>query len=256
MNLQPRKVDKPLVLYGYGKLGHLAEEVFKKLRIPYAILDKDGWIKVLPFTLPLNKTSLLAICVGSESYTSVTAPLIAADWKDIMPVWDIIEAYPEIGIHNGWFVGEVTDEDDRECGKLVWDDEESFMHRWAFVNWHMNREEYPKIVIDKTPDSDRAVLPSTLIDIEARRKVETYFPRDFPISIHAEGLELETLKLNMPLFIKRRPRMKVACYHSRDGLWKIPKILMENLKDYIFMFRMTAYMGTGAYVYCVPKERV
>jgi hypothetical protein len=38
----PRRVDKPLVLYGYGKLGHLAEEIFYELKIPIAAIIWDA----------------------------------------------------------------------------------------------------------------------------------------------------------------------------------------------------------------------
>ena len=40
--LAPVKVKKPLILYGKGKLGKLAVEIFEELKIPiYEIMDKD-----------------------------------------------------------------------------------------------------------------------------------------------------------------------------------------------------------------------
>jgi hypothetical protein len=76
------------------------------------------------------------------------------------------------------------------------------------------------------------------------------------ISIHNEGYELQTIQDSIEVFKKDKPRLEVACYHSRDGLWKIEKFLMDNLPDYTWTFRLTAYMGQGAYIYGCPKEEV
>jgi hypothetical protein len=150
-------------------------------------------------------------------------------------------------------VGEVTKEDELEMGKLVWDDEMSFMHRWAFVNWHMNRKEWPRIEVEARLDT----LPSTLADIEARRLINKL--SDAPmksISIHNEGCELETLKENFALLKKYRPKIDVACYHNRDGLYLIEKTLMDILSNYRWKFRLHGYMGQAAYIYGTPEEKL
>jgi hypothetical protein len=76
----------------------------------------------------------------------------------------------------------------------------------------------------------------------------------FGVVIHNEGLELETLWYYMDTIRTSRPKLAVACYHSSDGLWRIPKLLMENLAEYEFKFRLHAYMGLAAVLYCTPKE--
>jgi hypothetical protein len=241
----PRKVDRPLVLYGYGRLGHLAEEIFKELGIPIVgYWNKD--------CIPARVENLLvAICVATEPYEKVTAPLKAAGWEDTVPVWDIVEAYPEVGIRNGWFAGEMTHEDRENVSKVVlkFSDRVSVSHYYAFLDWRKYHDE-----LDYVPAMD--ALPSTLANIRERQRVITF--ADLPmrnISIHAEGAELKTLEVNMPLFQRYRPTLCCACYHSRDGLYLIEKTLMDNLPRYIWQFRLHAYMGQGAYIYGTPEEK-
>jgi hypothetical protein len=244
--MKPRSVDRPLALYGKGKLGKLAGEIFHELKIrPAYVMDEKCSHKALP------KDVLLAICVATEPYHVVTAPLYRAGWEDIVPVWDIIEAYPRIGLHNGWGVNEFEVKDKREIRSLCWDDAKSYSYYNAFLNWRGYRE-FPE---DYLLRGRRPCLPSTLMDIRLRQRV-SYFG-DAPmkkIDIHCEGCELKTLEENMYLFQKYRPKIDVACYHSQDGLWKIQRFLMDNLTDYKFIFRMCAYMGQGAYMRCAPKR--
>jgi len=247
--MNPRRVDRPLALYGGGKLGALAGEIFRELKIrPAYVLDKTCSFKALP------KDVLLAICVATEPYGSVIAPLHKAGWEDIVPVWEIIEAYPRIGIHNGWTVAwrDLLIKEEDQCDTIFSGlDRKSQVHYRSFVGWRTTHFEQVDMKLLK-----KRCLPSTLADIRKRQRV-IYFD-DAPmkrISIHNEGRELKTLVENMYLFQKYRPTIEVACYHSPDGLWKIPFFLMENLADYKFAFRMTAWMGQGAYIYCTPKER-
>ncbi len=254
----PRKVDKPLVLYGYGKLGHLAEEIFKELKIPLSyIIDKNRIFPKNPEECWAMERSLLAICVASEPYNQVVAPLKAAGWTDIVPVWDIIDAYPEVGIHNGWVAPwcDTSFEEEDECDRVMagLGDKLSKIHyERGHLGWR--RTHYEQSGLEITP---REPLPSTLADIRRRQRVDTY--ADAPmktIDIHNEGCELKTLEVNMPLFQKYRPSLSVAVYHSRDGLYKIEKFCMENLPDYRWTFRLTAYCGQGAYLIGCPKERL
>jgi hypothetical protein len=259
----PRKVDKPLVLYGYGKLGHLAEEIFNRLKIPiYGIMDsKMPHLKILDGGAEhFRSDCLLAICVAREPYGPIRQYLAKAGWEDIVPVFDIIEAYPEIGIHSGWFKGRMTKREFDAVDYILsrWEDGWSWYHYLAFTIWH--NEGHPELHFHPwcPVEYPSEPLPSALADIEARRNVWLWLdkPMPYPTSIHAEGKELENLERNIDVFKKRRPILNVACYHNRDGLWKIPKFLMDNLKDYEFKFRLHAYMGIGAYMYCTPKERI
>lgn len=259
----PRKVDKPLVLYGYGKLGHLAEEIFGELKIPIAgIFDKSRWSVCKSSLGPdQQEIALLAICIATEPYTQVIAPLIATGWKDIVPVWDIVEAYPEVGIGNGWFT-EIPPKKPKKIDNdgvafvlsNLSDNDRSHNDYLNFILWHQNHfESHPSSWWN--PDlKNNPSLPSTLADIRARQRVIIYDRPQESVSIHAEGLELATLEANMDSLSWYRPKIECACYHSRDGLWKIEKYLMDNLENYIWTFRIHAYMGQGAYIYGTPKE--
>ncbi len=250
----PRRVDKPLVLYGYGKLGHLAEEIFKELGIPI-----DGvFSNYAPLHLMGDKDRLLAICIATEPYQKIISSPIFDGWTDIVPVWDILEAYPEVGIHNGWFVGKTSDQD--EDGIL--DTQKAFSyegcsswHYLQFRKWHESREEWSSQNYPIVPGPS---LPSTLADIRARQCIGLMHDGIWKnrIDFHLEGYEYESLVINMDLLQKHRPSLSVACYHSRDGLWKIQKFCMENLPDYRWSFRLHSFMGQGAYVYGIPNEKI
>jgi len=249
----PRKVDKPLVLYGMGKLGKLAHEIFTEIGVDvFTGIDRD---MPFDFSRSAREKALIAVCIASEPYEPIADHLRSVGWTDIVPVWDIIEAYPECGIRNGWFVGELTPEDIQGINYVMrhFKDLLCRMSYSAFISWREYRDDYPYIPVKPIP-----ALPSTLADIRARQRVgtwDTWQWGDGPttVTIHAEGLELETIEKNLSDFIRYRPKISVACYHSRDGLWKIPKLLMDNLKDYRFKFRLHAYQGQAAFLYAEPK---
>jgi hypothetical protein len=249
--MKPRLVDKPLVLYGKGQLGKLAVEVFNELNIPIAgIMDKDS-------LLPAGN-ALVAVCVASSPYRPIYDFLVAQGWEDIVPVYDVFEAYPECGIGSGWFA-KPTEEDTQNTFYVMYklEDITSRLHYSCFLDWRVSRADYPNLTITPKPG-----LPTTLAAIRERKVIgiyESYFVNGLPtlkyVDIHAEGCELEMIQANIEVFRGQRPNIIVSCYHSRDGLWKIQKMLMENLKEYRFVFRLHAYLGTGAYLYAIPKER-
>ena len=246
----PRRIDKPLILYGYGRLGHLAEEIFKELKVPIQqIIDKT----IIWNLTPDAPKSLVAVCVATEPFNYIKEYLLKAGYEDIISVWDIIEAYPEIGIHNGWFAEDLTSKDIEEMRRLQWDDIYSKIAYLCFWTWHKQRIELSEYSIMPFKES----LSSTLADIRARQKVRLWSNSHITFAdIHAEGKELETIEANMEVFKKRRPNLSVSCYHSRDGLWKIEKTLMDNLPDYRWTFRLHAYSGQAAYIYGMPLKKL
>lgn len=270
----PRKVDKPLVVYGNGKLSALAREVFYKLNIPLVgIVDKSC---AFPQNHP--RDAMLVICVTTEPYQKIIEPLIAAGWKDIVSVYDVFEAYPECGIMSGWQIGEMTKEENENEMKVSssLSDLLSRRHYNAFIGWHENRTE---IDIPVSPN-DRWAIPevtsvlhdheviykshdgSNLEDIETRRNCRAWLKGWHPpgyvftyIQLHLEGKELEAAQTSIPYFQKHRPIIAVTVYHTRDGLWKIEKELMDGLEKSRFYFRCHAFQGQAAIMYCVPEER-
>jgi len=260
MEIGPREVNKPLILYGYGKLGHLAEEIFTELGIPIrGILDRKemivrSWISE-KWDLPEN--SLVAVCVASEPYGPIEKQLKEQGWTDVVPVWDILEFYADkTGLHNGWLAGKLDVEDKNgiaDVSNILLDS--SRPYAWLgyiqFLRWRVLRDDQDSFPVElATPPQ-----PSTLADIRARQRFEMY-PDSKEVNIHAEGKELEIIEQNMGMFKKCRPVIACACYHSRDGLWKIQKTLMDNLPNYRWSFRLTAYMGQSAYLYGTPEEKL
>ena len=75
------------------------------------------------------------------------------------------------------------------------------------------------------------------------------------IKIHTEGTELEIIKGGLKTIISNRPIIVTTCYHNRDGLWKLPFQLINNLEDYTYYFRLHSWCGTGAVIYAIPEER-
>ena len=242
----PRKVDKQLVLYGMGNLGKLAAEIFTELGIPYRMTDRhDPDVGVCDD----HEAVLVAVCVATEPYSPIEEKLKLLGFKYVFRVWDIIETYPEIGIHNGWEAKpSEADWDKVRCVKERFDGL-SKSHYDVFILEHMNCE---LTNIERPPKES---LPSTLKDIRKRQVIFNFEFMPKHVVVHQEGYELETIKANLKRLQAFRPSLEVACYHSRDGLWKIPKFLMDNLPDYDFKFRLHAYQGQGAYIYCTPKER-
>jgi hypothetical protein len=259
--ITPRKVDKPLVLYGYGKLGHLAEEIFNELKIPiHMIIDNamPTYFVLNPEDgepLPRNEV-LVAVCVATEPYSGIDLQLKKWGFEDIVPVWDILEAYADrTGINNGWMVVGLSPVEMGEIACVYQGFSDLISRRCynAFIQWRQNHAELD------VPVEPNESLPSTLADIRARQKAEIIYivGGQYPIIIHNEGHEMETLERNIDTFIdtfkENRPILHVACYHSRDGLWKIEKFLMDNLNNYAFTFRLHGYMGQAAYIYGVPN---
>ncbi|MFA5385820.1 MAG: hypothetical protein WC364_14390 [Eubacteriales bacterium] len=287
--LQPRKVNKPLILYGYGNLGHLAEEIFKELNIPILkILDKK--IQYAGVKKEWKATCLVAHCCVIEPYFShikvrsktrhrrilpISMRLRELGWMDVVPVWDIIEAYPEANIHNGFFSGEYSKEDQktvRIVAQHFFADHLSKIHYHYFLTWKKMRIE-ESLWVHKPLLNLRYKIPevlaairirdryfsehpgSTLADLRKRQYVHVFNKPYNYIELHAEGYELQSLEANKEYLQEHRPILCITTYHSRDGLWKIPMFVYENLKDYSLLFRVHAYQGQAAVLYCIPSER-
>jgi FkbM family methyltransferase len=358
-----RKVDKPLILYGAGDLGKMAKEYFERLRIPFLyVVDANPeryvgsatWrgISVLkPADVPQKdrERSLLAICIATVSHTEVTDPLRKQGWMDIVPFYDIAEAYvDQCPLSNGWFTGPLDDADREGIVYALdhWADDVSRAYHLQFIAWHSLRME---MIFDRAPvtTKDRFFVPeivSLLHDKEffldggahhgevslrfmdtvrhrfskicavepdkhnvkvlrakfaelsssvsqkidviecalgkqagaakffhgldyasqlssmteevalVRRLDDMDIPATF-IKLHLEGWEYEALQGGMKMLNQYRPILAITTYHKRNGLWQLPVLLMKELEDYVFLFRLHSWMGTGSVLYAIPRER-
>lgn len=244
-----RLVDKPLVLYGTGKLGKLAKEIFNRLGFFNYMIDKD-----IPPRMDSIKNYLAVVCIATSPYNEIRSYLEKLGYIDISPFWEIVNAYPSVGIKNGWENDEEPPSVMRKINNMF-SDNVSKLHfssfwRWRSDHWHIKQKE-----IVPTPSNEfiEMSLPSDLNSIYARMRVEYHMENGWLI-FHNEGLELPSLFLHKHL-LQKGFRIAVACYHSPDGLTRIPQFLFDNLRGYDFYFRCHAYMGQAAYIYCIPKEQ-
>jgi FkbM family methyltransferase len=155
----PRVVDKPLVLYGAGKLGKMAKEYLDLIGLPIlfvvdanpGLYDSDLFWKDVnifkPDDVPSNykETALLAVCVATVKFSVLQDFLRKAGWLDYVPFYDITEAYKAYHpLSNGWFSGELDKEDITGTENVLckWSDDFSRAHHLQFIAWHYLREEW------------------------------------------------------------------------------------------------------------------
>lgn len=173
-----RKVDKPLILYGGGNLGKMAKEYFEKLGIPFMfIVDANPELhRRDPFwagitingiqDVPIKQrdSSLLAICVVTASFSQVITPLKKQGWRDIVPFYDIAEAYNDrYPLNNGWHSGLLTEGDLIGIESILsrLEDDISRAHYLQFIAWHSLREEW---IFEDAPITihDRYFIPQVV----------------------------------------------------------------------------------------------
>lgn len=161
----PRVVDRPLALYGAGNLGRMAREYFERLGIhvqyvvdanPRLHRGDSFWDGVDIFgtreVAPEQRASvLLAVCVATVPYSELYAVLLAEDWLDVVPFYDIAEAYRDRHpLSNGWFTGALGAEDVNGIEETLsrWSDDVSRAHHLQFIAWHRLREDW---IFDDAP---------------------------------------------------------------------------------------------------------
>ncbi len=178
VSCEPRKVDKPLLLYGAGDLGRMAKGYLDSLGIPFLFVvdaspelhrEDPFWtgIKILsPQEVPdeLRESALLAICIVTVPFDKVTSPLKAQGWVDVVPFYDIAEAYIDVHpLSNGWFSGTLNKNDiiGIESALYRWEDDASRAHHLQFIAWRALREEW---IFDDAPVTvnNRYFIPEVL----------------------------------------------------------------------------------------------
>lgn len=155
----PRAVDRPVALYGAGNLGRMAREYFDRLRIPlvFVIDAKDQKVMSDPFWegIPVmhpgaidpktRKNVLLAICVVTSPYAELARSLSFEGWTDVVPFYDIAEAYRDRHpLSNGWFAAPFSSIDTNNIETVLeaWTDDISRAHHLQFIAWRRLREEW------------------------------------------------------------------------------------------------------------------
>jgi len=359
----PRKVDKPLVLYGAGNLGKMARAYFEQLDMPIQLLvdASAGLYRNDPFWQGITilhphevspsqrENMLLAVCIATSPFSEISASLAKQGWRDIVPFYDITEAYQDQHpLSNGWFSGVLSAQDvDHIEGVLSrWSDDISRSHHLQFIAWHSLREDWHfkdapvttgdryfihsvlsalhdhevfvdvgahhgevsttflqvvnnrfkalwaiepdqhnlselrlKIKMQQHGDDAKIhILSHAVGELEGNKtfmaglgyasqfcvfgqskaEVKSIDQLDLTpsfIKLHLEGWELNALKGSIKTILQHRPLIAATSYHNRLGLWEFPKWLMDHLSDYDFLLRLHSWCGTGAVIYCIPRER-
>lgn len=154
-----RIIDKPLVLYGAGELGKMALHLLDSIgQPPIMIVDAQAdrhrenpfWQHknlVAPNDVPkdLRDNALLAVTIATLPYTKIANFLNESGWCDIVPFYDIAEAYRDLyPLSNGWILKRLDDHDLIKTEEVLhrWDDDVSRAHHIQFLAWHRFREDW------------------------------------------------------------------------------------------------------------------
>lgn len=248
----PRRVDKPLVLYGAGNLGRMAKEYFDRVGIPVLmVVDVNPsacysdiiWkgITIVPpddVSRDVMETSLLAVCVATAPYAPLAEFLRSSGWADVVPYYDIAEAYRSVHpLSNGWFSGTLGEEERSRIGQVLdgWDDDVSRAHHLQLLAWRTLREEWffegaPVTINDRyfIPLVKALLTPSeAFLDVGAHhgettlrflKEIDSHFLKVW--AIEPDPLNLAVLQENLsklPVEVKNRIHVLTFAIASWKG---------------------------------------
>ncbi|MDH5188964.1 MAG: hypothetical protein OEW37_08420 [Rhodospirillaceae bacterium] len=164
-----RKVDRPLAIYGAGNLGRMAREYLDRLGIKLEFVvdanaekyrEDDYWSGIAIVSpddvLPeMQQSVMLAVCVVTSPYVSLATALKDAGWEDVVPFYDVAEAYRDVHpLSNGWFAKPFSQVNLENISTVLqnWEDDLSRAHHLQFIAWRRLREEW--IFNDATVTND------------------------------------------------------------------------------------------------------
>ena len=133
IELSPRKIDKPVILYGAGSLGKMAKYFFDYMGIPFLyVVDKnanqyktDEYWQNIKIIHPDNvkktdkKDCLLVVCIVTVPLMELQNELKDNGWEDIAFFYDVSEAYRDrYPLGNGWFLGKFNEDGKKSIKKI------------------------------------------------------------------------------------------------------------------------------------------
>jgi FkbM family methyltransferase len=153
-------VRTPLFLYGAGNLGRMAKTYLDHVGVsvagvvdarPAAARASPFWegVEVMsPDEVPreTRRSALLAICVATAPWRTVTTPLRESGWSDPVPFYDLCEGFrDQHPLSNGWHSGPLSSNDAFHIARVLdrWHDDVSRAHHVGFAAWRALREEWP-----------------------------------------------------------------------------------------------------------------
>lgn len=154
-----RKIDKPLALYGAGKLGKMAIEFLQQIGIspslvvdanPSASIDDPFWLDKEIFSaaavpMLIRSSYMLVVSIASLSFEELADTLSSQGWIDIVSFYDVTEAYTDLyPLSNGWVLHNLKEADIKSTQEVLseWGDDLSRAHHIQFLAWHRFREDW------------------------------------------------------------------------------------------------------------------
>ena len=153
----PEAVNKPLVIYGAGKLGKLAVDFFDHCNLPVeCVLDQnvnsEGFFEnSIPLFHPdkIAKSKrdqyLVVIAIVNTPITTIINKLRNNGWKHVMPFYDVAQNYTHLNpLNNGWFSGSLNLEEKNNLKNvlMLWNDDQSRAAYLQFLAWRILRQEW------------------------------------------------------------------------------------------------------------------
>lgn len=137
---RPAFANRPLFLYGEGKLGRLAQDYLKFVGRPVAGTFEGDWVAAWSDWNPQ-----VAVCVVTLPYVPIEKKLLDRGFDEVAPFYDLIDGVDDRHpLINGWFAEPLSDLDlEKMAGVLKrWHDDGSRAHHLQFVAWRRLREEW------------------------------------------------------------------------------------------------------------------
>jgi len=127
----------PLVLYGKGKLGKLAQQYLHTIgRQPAQSIEYDE---------PADSNSCILVCIVTSPYVPIEQKLLKRGFKAVMPFYDFTEGFrQQHPLSNGWFAKCLSGDDKKSINKVMarWSDDISRAHHLQFIAWRRLRQEW------------------------------------------------------------------------------------------------------------------
>lgn len=159
-DFQPRKIDKPVILYGAGNLGKMAKSFFNYLNIPFLyVVDKNAskykyktdefWGKtriIHPDDVKEKekKNCLLIVCVVTTPLIVLRNELKNNGWEDVAFFYDVSQSYcAQYPLNNGWCLDKLNENDKKLIKKVFLSliDDVSRAYYLQFLAWRKLRVE-------------------------------------------------------------------------------------------------------------------
>ena len=130
-------IEAPLVLYGKGNLGKMAQEYLKFVGHNPA--------PAFEYNEEADLNSRVAVCIVTAPYVPIERALLERGFKAVVPFYDLTENFRHLHpLSNGWFADPLTDIDKEKINRVLetWSDDTSRAHHLQFIAWRRLRQEW------------------------------------------------------------------------------------------------------------------